>query len=394
MVSEYMYDLGTRKSPIGTFVAIGRQKEQELGAENIFNFGLGAPAVPMPEEYREELIRLLKEEDQVKLHTYTMGGGVPTAREAIAADLNRRFNAKAAAGDIFMTVGAAPALCAVINAIRNSEEEEIVLLAPYFSEYVAFIKGARMKYTEVRTLEPDFRLDLDAVKAAITPNTAALIINSPNNPSGAIYPPEDLKSLGEILTEKSREFSRTIYLISDEPYREVLLDDVEVPFMANFYDNTIVCYSYSKSLSIAGERMGYILVPKANEDHDRLLTAIGGASKALGVSNAPSLFQYALIKCAGKHSDVELYRKNRAVLYKALTEMGYECTWPKGTFYMMVKTLEEDWAFCRRAAEMGLILVPCSGFGFPGYVRVALCVSEDTAVRSIPAFRKLLESYK
>jgi aspartate aminotransferase len=251
-----------------------------------------------------------------------------------------------------------------------------------------------MKYTEVKTLEPDFRLDLDAVKASITPNTAALIINSPNNPSGAIYPPEDLKRLSEILTEKSREFSRTIYLISDEPYREVLLDDVEVPFMANFYDNTIVCYSYSKSLSIAGERMGYILVPNANEDHDRLLTAIAGASKALGVSNAPSLFQYALIKCAGIHSDVELYRKNGAVLYKALTEMGYECTWPKGTFYMMVKTLEEDWAFCRRAAEMGLILVPCSGFGFPGYVRVALCVSEDTAVRSIPAFKKLLESYK
>ena len=395
MVSEYMYAIGTAPSPIREFFELGRAKAQELGPENIFNLSLGAPAVPMPEEYRQEIIRLMMEEDQVKLHTYTTTAGDEAARTAIAEDLNRRFGTSYTRANLYMTAGAAPAICAVLNAIRNSEDEEIALLAPYFAAYNSMIKGARMKKLEIKLPEPDFRLDLEAIEKALTPKTVGLIINSPNNPSGTIYPAEDLQKLGELLTRKSEEFGHIIYLISDEPYREVLLDDVEVPFTANFYKNTVICYSYSKSLSIAGERVGYVLIPSENDDFSKLYPAVAGAAGALGVSNAPSLFQKALAKCAHLHSDNELYKKNRDMLYKALTDMGYVCTYPHGTFYMMVKALEaDDKAFCRRAAEMGLIFVPCSGFGWPGYVRVALCVPEDVAACSVAAFKKLKASYE
>lgn len=394
MVSGSMYKLGTAVSPIRAYYELGWSRAEELGRENIFDFSLGAPAVPMPDAYRRELIRLLEEEDQVRLHTYAPHPGVPETKKAITDDLNRRFGCSFDPGDIIMTAGAAPAISAVLSAIKTSPSDEIALLAPYFSEYSAIIEGLGLKKLEIKTLEPDFHLDLDAIERALGPDTAALLLNSPNNPSGAVYPAEDLKRLAEILKSKSEEFGRTIFLISDEPYRELMLEDEEFPFPANFYDDTVICYSYSKSLSIAGERMGYVLIPGANGERKKLFPAVMGAARANGVSNAPVLFQKALIKCAGLSSDTELYRKNRDVLYDALTSMGYICTKPKATFYMMVKTLEDDRAFCERAAGMGLIFAPCSGFGFPGYVRVALCVPEDTAKRSVGAFRRLLDSYR
>ncbi len=392
MVSGKMLGLGNAPSPILVFSALGKAREKEVGKENIFNFSLGAPAVPMPEEFRQELIRLLNEDDKIGLHTYMSPSGDEAARTAIAEDLNRRFGTNYTYKNIFMTAGAAPAIAAVLNAVKAREDDELVLLAPYFTPYRIMAAGAGLKVVEVRTLEPDFRLDLGAIEKALTPRTACLILNSPNNPSGMIYPAEDLKKLAAILEKKSEEFGRPIFLLSDEPYREILLDDAEVPFTARFYRNTIVCYSYSKSLSIAGERVGYVLIPSENEDFAELYPAVSGAAAALGVSTAPSLFQKALVSCAHMQSDNGLYRKNRDLLYKALTDMGYVCTRPQGTFYMMVKTPEDDMAFCRRAAEMGIILVPCSGFGFPGYVRVALCVPEDVASRSIAVFKKLKES--
>ncbi|MBR0139756.1 MAG: pyridoxal phosphate-dependent aminotransferase [Firmicutes bacterium] len=394
MVSEKMLGLGNAPSPILVFSALGKAREKEVGKENIFNFSLGAPAVPMPEEFRQELIRLLNEEDRIGLHTYLSPGGDEAAKTAIAEDLNRRFGTNYTCRNIFMTAGAAPAIAAVLNAVKAGEDDELALIAPYFTPYRIMAEGAGLKVVEIRTLEPDFRLDLDAIEKALTPRTACLILNSPNNPSGMIYPSEDIKKLAEILEKKSEEFGRPIFLLSDEPYREILLDDVEVPFTANFYRNTIICYSYSKSLSIAGERVGYVLIPSENEDFAKLYPAVSGAASALGVSTAPSLFQKALVKCAHMQSDNGLYRKNRDLLYSALTGMGYVCTRPQGTFYMMVKTLGEETEFCRRAAGMGLILVPCGGFGFPGYVRVALCVPEDVAARSVAAFKKLKESYE
>ncbi len=389
-----MYEIGTSTSPIREFYERGWARADELGAENIFDFSLGAPAVPMPEAYRQELIRLLREEDQVRLHTYAPHPGVPAAKKAIADDLNARFCAGCGPDDIIMTAGAAPAISAVLAAMKENGDEEIALLAPYFPEYGTIMKGLGLKKLVIKTLEPDFRLDLEAIEKALGPKTAALMLNSPNNPSGMIYPAKDLEALARILEKKSAEFGHVIFLISDEPYRELILDGSDFPFPAKFYKNTVICYSYSKSLSVAGERMGYILIPKSNEERARLLPAVMGAARSNGVSNAPVLFQKALACCAGLHSDVELYRRNRDFLYEALSAMGYVCTKPQATFYMMVKTLEEDTAFCARAADMGLILVPCSGFGFPGYVRVALCVPEDTARRSAAAFEKLMESYR
>ena len=395
IVSEKMYDLGSRRSAIRELFEYGKKRAAEIGAENVYDFSIGNPSVPAPECVKEALTRLVTEEDPVRLHGYTSAQGDPAVRKACADYVSATHGCACSADDFYMTCGAAASLTVSLNAL-SQPGDEVILLAPYFPEYRVFATQAGMKCVEVKCREKDFQIDFEAFEQALTEKTKAVIINSPNNPSGAVFSPSTIAKLADILRAAQQRFGSTIFIIADEPYRELVYDpEIVVPFIPNYYDNTLVCYSFSKSLSLPGERIGYILVPPRAAEHDAVYAAVCGAGRALGFVCAPSLFQKIVPACLGHTSDISVYKVNRDLLSDALTEYGYTVVHPDGAFYLFVKALEENAsAFCERAKARNLLLVASDSFGFPGYVRISYCVSTDMIRRSLPAFKALAEEYK
>ncbi len=388
------YDLGSRRSVIRELFEYGRRRRAEIGENNVFDFSLGNPSVPPPEAVTETLLSLLKNEDATALHGYTSAQGDAGVRAVIAENLNERYGTKLLPELIYMTCGAAASLTITLKALLH-EGDEAVVFAPFFTEYRVFIENAGGKTVVSLPEEKTFQINLRDLESRITPKTRAVIINSPNNPSGVVYTEETVKAVSGLLKEKSAEYGNDILLISDEPYRELVYDGVTVPFVMNYYDNSVVCYSYSKALSLPGERIGYIAVsPKMRGAKDFYLAACG-AGRSLGYVCAPSLFQHVIARCDGLKSDVSVYKENRDILCEGLKEAGFEFVKPDGAFYLFVKALESDaCAFSERAKKHELLLVPCDDFGVKGYVRVAYCVDKKTIVGAIPHFRNLAKEYE
>ena len=391
-INEKSYAYGAQKSSIREIAAYGSARKAEIGAENVFDFSLGNPSIPAPESVRASIARAL-ELPPTQLHGYTPAPGLPAAREAVAASLNRRFGTSYGAGDIYLTCGAAASLSISFHATVNAGDE-VIVIAPYFPEYRVWIETAGATCVEVMADAKTFQIDVDAVAAAITERTKAVIINSPNNPVGSVYAEQNLRDLAAALAAAENRLGTQIYLVADEPYREITYG-AEVPWVPAIYDRTIVCYSYSKSLSLPGERIGWVLVPNTNPDHDKLVLAVAGAGRKLGFVCAPAIFQRVVIDCVDEPTDVEAYAENRRALTEGLSELGYEYIEPQGAFYLWVKALEPDAnAFFERAKSFELLPVPSDSFGCPGWVRVGYCVSHETIVNSMPAWKKLAESYK
>lgn len=393
MVSEAMRQLGAQGNPMRVLFEYGKQREAIVGPENVFDFALGNPSVPPPARVNEVIREIVNGPRADAIHAYTSAAGDLEVRRTIAGSLNRRFQAGCRGEDLFLTAGAAPALCACLKGLC-CPGDQFMVITPYFTEYRIFIEGAGAETVEVPAAEGTFLLDIPAIEAALTPRIKGIVINSPNNPSGVVYPRENLKDLGALLRRKGREFGAPIYLISDEPYREVVYDGVEVPWVPHCYENTLVCYSYSKAISLPGERIGYVLVPPSMEEHDAVYQAVAGAGRCTGHINAPSLFQQVAAACDGMVSDLTAYTVNRNLLYNSLTEMGFTCVKPEGTFYLMMKSPEPDAAaFSRRAKELDLLFPDTGSFSCPGYVRIAYCVPTSRVEQSLPRFRQLAEQY-
>ena len=391
-INEKSYAYGASKSSIREIAAYGAARKAQIGAENVFDFSLGNPSIPAPEAVKQSIARSL-ELPATELHGYTAAPGMPAAREAVAASLNRRFGTEYAGGDVYLTCGAAASLSITFHAVVNPGDE-VVVIAPYFPEYRVWIETAGATCVEVMADAATFQIDVEAVAAAVNERTKAVIINSPNNPVGSVYAEQNLRDLAAALADAEKRLGTQIYLVADEPYREITYG-ADVAWVPAIYDRTIVCYSYSKSLSLPGERIGWVLVPDTNPDHDRLVLAVAGAGRKLGFVCAPALFQRVVIDCIDEPSDVEAYAKNREALTRGLSELGYEYIEPEGAFYLWVKALEPDAnAFFERAKALELLPVPSDSFGCPGWVRVGYCVSYETIVGSMPAWKKLAESYR
>lgn len=395
MISEKMYGLGSKRSTIRELFEYGMKRAEVVGKENVFDFSIGNPTVPSPACVKESILEILDTVNSSDIHGYTSAQGSVATRTAIADYLNKTYGLKVNANNFYMTCGAAASLCICIKALTECKEDEFVVIAPFFPEYRVFIEGQGASFKMVPADTKNFQINFEALEETINEKTKAIIINSPNNPSGVVYSKETLEKLAALLERKSKVYNHPIVLIADEPYREIVYDGVEVPYATKFYNNTLVCYSYSKSLSLPGERIGYILVPDEVEDSKAVYAAVCGAGRALGYVCAPSLFQRVIEKCVGQTGDIDLYKKNRDILYKNLTEYGYECVNPQGAFYLFVKALEEDAkAFCEKAKGYDLLIVAADDFGCPGYVRISYCVEEAMIMRSLPAFKKLADSYK
>lgn len=393
MFNQDMYKLGSHRSVIRELFEFGKKRMAEVGADKVYDFSLGNPNVPAPECVRQAILELTQRPDSTSLHGYTSAQGDAAVRKAVADSINRRFGAGVSPDAIYMTCGAAASLTITLNAL-NEGNDEFILLAPYFPEYSVFVTAAGGKPVVVPFDKTDFSPDLAAFEKAITHATKAVIVNSPNNPSGTVYSEKTLLAMCDILRKKEAEFGRPIVLIADEPYRELVYGDVEVPYLMNLYDDTVVCYSYSKSLSLPGERIGYIALSPNLADVGGVYAAVCGAGRALGYVCAPNLFQQVVAKCVDAVPDIAAYKRNRDLIYNALTETGYECVRPDGAFYLFVKALEPDAnAFADRAKNLGLLIVPGDDFGAKGYVRISYCVNYDMIKRSLPAFRELKESY-
>ena len=391
-INEKSYAYGAQKSSIREIAAYGSARKAQIGAENVFDFSLGNPSIPAPESVRSSIARAL-ELPPTQLHGYTPAPGLPAAREAVAASLNRRFGTSYAAGDVYLTCGAAASLSISFHTLVNPGDE-VIVIAPYFPEYRVWIETAGATCVEVMADPETFQIDVAAVAAAITAKTKAIVINSPNNPVGSVYAQKNLEDLAAALHDAQKRLGTQVYLISDEPYREIAYG-ADVPWVPAIYDRTIVCYSYSKSLSLPGERIGWVLVPSTNPEHDRLVLAVAGAGRKLGFVCAPALFQHVVIDCVDEPTNVEAYAENRRVLTEGLSALGYEFIEPQGAFYLWVKALEPDAnAFFERAKALELLPVPSDSFGCPGWVRVGYCVSKETIVNSMPAWKKLAESYE
>ncbi|MBD9245043.1 MAG: pyridoxal phosphate-dependent aminotransferase [Coriobacteriaceae bacterium] len=391
-INEKSYAYGAQKSSIREIAAYGSARKAEIGAENVFDFSLGNPSIPAPESVRASIERSLTL-PPTQLHGYTPAPGLPAAREAVAASLNRRFGTSYGAGDIYLTCGAAASLSISFHTLVNPGDE-VIVIAPYFPEYRVWIETAGATCVEVMADPETFQIDVPAVAAAINERTKAIVINSPNNPVGSVYAQKNLEDLAAALHDAQKRLGTQVYLISDEPYREISYG-ADVPWVPSIYDRTIVCYSYSKSLSLPGERIGWVLVPSTNPEHDRLVLAVAGAGRKLGFVCAPALFQHVVIDCVDEPTNVEAYAENRRVLTEGLSALGYEYIEPQGAFYLWVKALEPDAnAFFERAKALELLPVPSDSFGCPGWVRVGYCVSKETIVNSMPAWKKLAESYE
>ena len=394
MVSQEMMTLGKKSSVIREIFEYSRVRRAQIGDENVFDFSLGNPSIPAPAVVGETMKQLLADCDLVDLHGYTSAPGDMAVRQQLAENITARFGVPVDPALLYMTCGAAASLTITLKAITNPGDE-VILLAPFFPEYQVFVKNAGAQPKIVRCRPGDFDLDLIALEAAIDERTRAVIVNSPNNPSGAVFSEESIRALSDLLRKKCAELGHSITVIADEPYRELVYDGTSVPYIPKYYEDTIVCYSYSKSLSLPGERIGYILVSPNVPMAGDVYAAICGAGRSMGYVCAPSMLQRTVAACDGTPPDLTAYDRNRTLLYGALTEMGYKAVRPLGAFYLFVKALEPDaGAFCERAKQHELLLVPSDDFGVPGYVRLAYCVSYEQIQRSLPAFRKLYEEYE
>ena len=389
-----MLALGQAPSVIRETFEYGLRRSKEIGRENVFDFSLGNPSVPAPDSVHGSIRRLMDEVDSVQLHGYTSAIGAEGTRQAIADRINSQFGTKVSAADIYMTCGAAASLTVTLHAVL-CPGDTCMTFAPFFPEYRVFVEAANAKLTVVPADLDNFQMNLEAFGQLITPETKAVIINTPNNPTGVVYTEENLRRFCDILRAKEAEYGHTIYLIADEPYRELVYDDAtKVPYLPDLYDDTFVCYSYSKSLSLPGERIVYIVVSPKMKDNRLVYAAVCGSGRALGFVCAPSLAQRVVAENVAATSDLSVYKRNRDLLYQSLTEYGYRCIYPDGAFYLWVQALEPDAnAFCKKARDFELLLVPSDSFGCEGYIRIAYCVTTEMIERSLPAFKKLAEAY-
>ena len=396
MVNQEYYNLGTAPSVIRQLFAYGLEQAKVVGPEKVYDYSLGNPSIPAPKKVNESIKKIVDETDSIKLHGYSMAPGFEEARAAVAKDLAARFGLEVKASELFFTCGAAPALISIIKALLVDADSEIMAIAPFFPEYRPFVTANGGNLVVVPADTKAFQIHLDAVEERITKHTQAIIVNSPNNPSGVVYTEETLTGLAALLERKSAEYGHPIYIIADEPYRELVYGGVKVPFIPCLYKNTIVCYSYSKSLSLPGERIGYVYVPGFADDSHAVYAAISGAARIMGHVCPPTLMQKVIELCAEERPDLVAYDENRNLLYNSLTEMGYECAKPDGAFYLFVKAPNGDAnAFSEKAKlEHNLLVVPADGFGCPGFFRLSYCVSNDMIRRSLPAFKAMIESYK
>lgn len=394
-VNKKMLELGEKSSIIREIFEYGNKRRREIGTENVFDFSLGNPSVPAPKAVNDALIGILEDGNSVSIHGYTSAPGDYLTRRAVADYLNKTHGASLGAENIYMTCGAAASLTSTLNAIIN-DGDEIIVFAPFFPEYKVFIEKAGGVLVTVKCKNDDLTINTDALLSAITPKTKAVILNSPNNPTGVVITEEKLTSICDILRKKSSDYGNIIYIISDEPYRELVYDDnIKVPFVPNYYNETVVCYSFSKSLSLPGERIGYVAVSEKATEWKRMFSAICGAGRALGFVCAPSIFQKIIPECLGKTSDVSVYKENRDILVSSLTEYGYKLIRPDGAFYLFLKAPGGNASeFCERAKKYELLLVPSDSFYFEGYVRIAYCVDTGMIKRSLPSFKKLIDEYK
>lgn len=393
MFNERFYSLGSTRSVIRELFEYGKKRKAEIGDDKVFDFSLGNPSIEPPKSVNKSIIDLIENTNSTLLHGYTSAQGDASVRLAIAESLNSRFNCGADANYIYMTCGAAASLTISLGAIVNSGEK-VLALAPFFPEYKVFSETAGARFEVVKPMD-DMTVDLDDFANKIDRTTKAVIINSPNNPSGVVYSKELIIKMAEILTKKSAEFNTRIFMIADEPYRELVYGDIEVPFIPNYYADTIVCYSYSKSLSLAGERIGYIAVNPKMENAKELYLAICGAGRAFGYVCAPSLFQFVAKQNVSAKALVEKYKENRDILCDALSKMGYEFAKPDGAFYLFVKSPSKNGGeFCERAKKHEILIVDGKGFGVDTHARISYCVSKEQIINSIPAFEKLISEYK
>lgn len=395
MISEKMKPYVKNNSAIRMMFEEGNRLRAKYGADKVFDFSLGNPSVPAPDSVREAIIDLVNNTDPTVLHGYMSNAGFEDVRQTIAESLNRRFDTKFSAKNLIMTVGAASGLNVILKTILNPGEE-VIVFAPYFLEYGAYVRNYDGVLVEISPDTTTFQPNLAEFEQKITPKTKAVIVNTPHNPTGVVYSEETIRKLSAILEAKQKEFGTVIYLISDEPYRELAYDGVEVPYLTKYYDNTVVGYSYSKSLSLPGERIGYLVIPDEADGSEELISAATIANRTLGCVNAPSLIQKVVAKCVDvdAKTDLAAYDKNRQALYNGLKECGFECIKPQGAFYLFVKSpVADEKAFCEAGKKYNILMVPGSSFACPGYVRLAYCVSYDTIVNSLPEFKKLAAEY-
>lgn len=392
-MNQRMYGLGSKRSVIREIFEFGRQRAQEVGAENVFDFSLGNPSVEPPRQVEEVLVQLIGESSPTALHGYTSAQGDLSVRRAISDYVQKTHSVPCDPDYIYMTCGAAASLVISLSALCE-EGDEVITFAPYFTEYKVFAETAGAKLIALPSDPQTFQIDFSLLEQAIGSRTAAVLINSPNNPSGVVYNEDTVKKLADLLRKKSAQLGRTIYLVTDEPYRELVYGGVKVPYLTAYYKDTLVCYSYSKSLSLPGERIGYIFVNPQAEKAKEVYLAVCGAGRAHGYVCAPSLFQKMIARCQGITSDVSVYERNRDTLVGALRGYGFSCVQPDGAFYLFVRSPEPDAnAFCERAKKYDLLFVPGDDFGCPGYVRIAYCVSPQVIEHSLPAFAKLAAEY-
>lgn len=393
MISDRMRKLAESSSVIRAMFEEGKRLEETYGAENVFDFSLGNPNLETPKEVNEAIIKLVKEKPSKLLHGYMDNSGHFEVRAKIANHLNQTYQTDYKAENLIMTVGAAGGLNVILNSLLNPNDE-VITFSPYFSEYKHYVENFNAKLIVLPPNEKNlFHSDAEALEAAITNKTKAVIINNPNNPTGVVYTEEEIKAIAKVLRKKEAETGSTIYLISDEPYRELVYDGLSLPFIPHYYENTILCYSYSKSLSLAGERIGYLLIPNTVSEKEDILMAAKTSTRILGFANAPSLIQLAVAESLSVKPDFSLYKENRDILYKELTKLGFQLIKPEGAFYLFMKTPVDDALFVKKAKDFNILLVPASAFGSPNYVRLAYCTGTETVKKSLPAFKKLAEHY-
>ncbi len=392
MINKQMFEYGSKSSVIRELFSYGLERKKIVGADKVYDFSIGNPSIPAPAMVKQVMLELLEEPAEV-LHGYSPAAGDPKVREALADSVNRKFGTRYRADNFYMTAGAAASLAISIQALTVPGDEFIVF-APFFPEYAVWVETAGAKLLVTPADTEHFQIHLEAFENLLTPRTKGVIINSPNNPSGVVYSEETIMKLSEILERKQKEYGTSIYLLADEPYREIVYDGLKVPFIPNYYKNTLVCYSYSKALSMPGERIGYVIVPDEGENAQEVMAAIAGAGRALGYVCAPVLFQRVAARCADVPSDISAYKRNRDLLYGGLTELGYECVRPQGAFYLFVRSPEPDAkAFSERAKQHDVLVVPSDSFGCTGYVRVSYCVSEKMIQDALPVFADIMKEY-
>lgn len=394
MISKKMVDYVKGSSLIRAMFEEGKRLASIYGAENVYDFSLGNPNLEPPSTVKEAIVDILNNEPNTMVHGYMSNSGYEDVRETIANSINKKFDTGFTEKNIVMTVGAAGGLNVIFKTLLNPEDE-VVVFAPYFGEYRSYAANYDGKLVVVSPNTTDFQPNLDEFKSKITDKTKAVIINSPNNPTGVVYSEETIIKLTNILKEKQKELGTDIYLISDEPYRELVYDNIQVPYLTKYYDNTIVGYSYSKSLSLPGERIGYLVIPNEVSDFENVVSAANVATRILGYVNAPSLFQRVIARCLDDKVNIDFYNKNRELLYSELTSYGYNCIKPEGAFYLFVKSpIENDIEFCNMAKKYNILIVPGTSFACPGYIRIAYCVAYSTIENALPGFKSLIESIK